>query len=185
MGGMQRVILVLGAAAIASELASCSKTENGAPQAAVASDPVAALKAVMAKAKASVDAEPDWTVPPGGFQTKWSRSKATLAETYAMDVQKTQSLVSPYVGSVEFSCNERLNEAESEGDAKSQPLTIENSYACRAALAHQDGKWVFKEMKCAGGTPAADWIFIPSGDGGAHGRCRRAIESATQLVRLG
>ena len=67
----------------------------------------------------------------------------------AFDVQKTDSLVSPFTATLDFICNENYSARLATADAKSIPrneCTNPNPVHCKASFAHQDGEWVFKRL---------------------------------------
>ncbi len=68
---------------------------------------------------------------------------------YKIDVRKTDSLVSPYVGTLEFRWNERFSvchETREEAEADSK-LLGSNSLKYRYTYAFQEGKWVPKDRE--------------------------------------
>jgi hypothetical protein len=68
---------------------------------------------------------------------------------YKIDVRKTDSLVTPYAGILEFRWNERFSvchETREEAQADSK-LSGSNSLKYRYTYAFQDGKWVPKDRE--------------------------------------
>jgi hypothetical protein len=79
----------------------------------------------------------------------WCRNYYDIDENYSVDLRKTDSLISPYVGTANFafimhSTSFHKTKAEAEADnnfIRSQPLKHRHSYA------YQDGAWVLTQRE--------------------------------------
>lgn len=144
-------------------------------------DPVAGLKAVMEQLQTSLNSQQPIITPPqpgeSSYAQWWSR-KIYTTPTMEFDVQKTDSLVSPYRGIVNFECNARFAKGESKQDVQGE-LREFTTNKCRATYAFQEKKWVFKTLAC-NRNPMTPEVFrdIETGDPSIQGQCRD-IASAT------
>lgn len=76
---------------------------------------------------------------------KWGRATATLGEV-KYDVRKTDSLVTPFIGSVAFEVTERISTYASEADARAAVRPKEKKegalvHVFRLAYSYQGGIW--------------------------------------------
>jgi hypothetical protein len=82
----------------------------------------------------------------------WRKSYSELAsDVYSVDVQKTDSLVSPYVGTLEFHTNLYVSELYGSQDAASQttdfPAKPNDVRRHLHTYAYQNGAWVLQSRK--------------------------------------
>lgn len=142
-------------------------------------DPVAGLKAVMDQLQANLNSQkPVLTPPTPGESDQWWSRQIYTTPTVEFDVQKTESLVSPYRGIVVFECNARFAKGQAKEDVQGD-LREFTTNKCRATYAFQDKKWVFKALAC-NRNPMTPTVFpeIEPGDSSIQGQCRD-IASAT------
>jgi hypothetical protein len=106
----------------------------------------------------------------GGWVKQYFQPKQNSA---SIDVQKTASLVSPYVGTLEFQLTQHYStlhktRAEAEADSSfvnSRTVTHKHSYA------YQDGEWVPKTRKYIGNNDtlyACDEVITVGENAGEH-----------------
>ena len=87
---------------------------------------------------------------------EYAKSSFEPSIDYKVDVRKTESLVSPYVGTVLFKWNERYSDCQDTREkAQAQTdLKHSDSLSYRYTYAFQDGKWVSTEAEV--GSVSAD-----------------------------
>lgn len=144
-------------------------------------DPIAGLKAVMEQLQTSLNSQPPVITAPtlgDSSNTHWWSRKIYTTPTMEFDVQKTESLVSPYRGVVNFECNARFAKGDSKQDVQGG-LREFTTNKCRATYAFQEKRWVFKTLAC-NRNPMTPEVFqnIEPGDPSIQGQCRD-IASAT------
>lgn len=144
-------------------------------------DPIDGLKEVMGQLQTSLNSQPPViTAPTPGdsSNTQWWSRKIYTTPTMEFDVQKTESLVSPYRGVVNFECNARFAKGDSKQDVQGE-LREFTTNKCRATYAFQEKRWVFKTLAC-NRNPMTPEVFrnIEPGDPSIQGQCRD-IASAT------
>jgi hypothetical protein len=81
----------------------------------------------------------------------WKKTTSDLvSDAYSIDVQKTNSLVTPDIGTVEFDTSQHSsNFQDSEKDARDTQVVSDDvvSYHHRHTYAFQDGVWIEKSQK--------------------------------------
>ena len=86
-------------------------------------------------------------VYPDSKKQKWFKSKDDLDKKYSLDVEKTNSLVSPYIGTLVIKRNDFYSESflsyESAEAATAIRHTNTRTYTFK--IAYQNGKWVLKQ----------------------------------------
>lgn len=101
--------------------------------------------------------------PPDGSTLQWYRRKFT-AENLTIDVRRTDSLVSPYVGDLQLDCTSKGTFGSTEADIKGTPDKFSGVTKCKASYAFQSSKWTLKSFKCeklhAGSNVIFEEIFI-------------------------
>jgi hypothetical protein len=96
----------------------------------------------------------------------WRKSYSELAsDDYSVDVRKTDSLVSPYIGTLEFQTKVYVSELYSSQDAASQttdfPTTPSDVRRHLHTYAYQNGAWVLQSRKQF---VDEDWQDCPEGE---------------------
>ena len=161
------------ATVLALLVVACGKTSNS-------SDPVDGLKVVMGQLQKSLnDQKPVITPPKPGDQsyTQWWSRKIYTNPTMEFDVQKTDSLVSPYRGIINFECNNRYVKGDSQ-EAVQGELREFIQTKCRATYAFQEKKWVFKALACNRDPLKPNFYDdIETGDTSVLGQCRNIASS--------
>jgi hypothetical protein len=93
----------------------------------------------------------------------WKKMHHELdSESAKFDVKKTDSLVSPYVGVLEFVVHERQSPRYSSENSARQATEFPKTYNMqhRHTYSYQDGKWVLKSKECDAGmgwNPCGDY----------------------------
>jgi len=91
------------------------------------------------------------SAPDGGYVTPRLNMKATPAEELRFDVEKTDSLVSPFIATVDYSRHMVWDEHPHE----------RYTYKWKATFAYQENQWVVKEVEWLGGDgPTERYFFI-------------------------
>ena len=153
-------------------VAACGKTSS--------SDPVDGLKSVMGNLQTKLNNQKPVITPPkpgDPYYTQWWGRKIYTNPTMEFDVQKTDSLVSPYRGLVNFECNNRFAKGDSQESVQGELRDFVET-KCRATYAFQEKKWVFKALAC-NRDPSKPTFFeeIEAGDSSVLGQCRSIASS--------
>jgi hypothetical protein len=84
------------------------------------------------------------------YEAGWYMEKDELPSSYSINVEKTESLVSPYLGTAEFSVTGNTSYAKNSKEEALDATQFKNSYAIvhRLLYAYQNGSWVLKSEKC-------------------------------------
>lgn len=72
-------------------------------------------------------------------------------DAYSFDVEKTDSIVSPYIGTAEFNVKGAQSKTQkSQQEAERAPIDDQNSYTIKHkfSYAYQDGHWALKLENC-------------------------------------
>lgn len=141
---MERIMRILAVVFLAV-CASANSAELDA-------DIVAKLEKMVASYPSLVDAQEPTILrqeDPDPSQREWYRRKIFVTEV-AYDVRRTDSLVSPYSGTISYLCNVRGDKGPSEESVKSSPDTFrhEPGNRCIASYAYQSAHWRFKSVAC-------------------------------------
>lgn len=113
-------------------------------------DPVKGIQALMTRLQKAIDAAEPEISPPGDdrYNTEWYKRKIYTSDKMQFDVVKTNSVVSPFLGKIDFECNTRFVKGASLDEVKDTPFTGTADTPCRVTYAYQENRWVFKEMSC-------------------------------------
>lgn len=155
-------------------LASCGKS-NGSSQ---PSDPVEGMKFVMQKLQSEINSQPQTITPPGDIN-KWYKRKIYTPQEMQYDVKKTDSIVTPHAGIIDFECNVKVASALTQEDLDKIEMRDFVTAKCRSTWAHQDKKWIFKSMACQNPLNATRYDEIPAGDTSILGTCRNIAIAIT------
>jgi hypothetical protein len=76
--------------------------------------------------------------------------KDDLPSSYSINVEKTDSLVSPYVGTAEFPVTGSVSYPKNSKQEALENTQFKDSYSIKHKLlyAYQNGAWVLKSEKC-------------------------------------
>jgi hypothetical protein len=111
-------------------------------------DPVQGLQEFNEKFKGELNASKPVISAPDGSNDQWYKRQVFTSDQMSYDVTKTDSLVSPFVGKVEFNCNFHVLKGPSAQAITTAPFVDAFKDKCVLALAHQKGRWVAKSMVC-------------------------------------
>ena len=80
----------------------------------------------------------------------WYQEKVELPASYSINVEKTDSLVSPYVGTAEFPVTGNVSYPKNSREDALEATQFKSSYTInhRLQYAYQNGQWVLKSEKC-------------------------------------
>lgn len=80
----------------------------------------------------------------------WYMEQADVPDSYSINVVKTDSLVSPYLGTTEFLVTGSVSYPKNSRQDALNATEFKSSYTVnhRLEYAYQDGSWVFKSEKC-------------------------------------
>jgi hypothetical protein len=112
-------------------------------------DVVAKMEKMAASYPSLVDAKGPVISPPTALIKEWYRRKVFVTDV-AYDVRRTDSLVSPYSGTISYICNVRGASGTSEQSVQSAADTF-NGIApipCTANYAYQAARWILKSVAC-------------------------------------
>jgi len=103
----------------------------------------------------------------------WLSEQDEVSPNYSVNVEKTDSLVSPYLGTVEFPVTGSRSHLQNSKEEALEATQVEKSYSVnhRLVYAYQNGQWVFKSEKCYYYDITVDgstWRDCSSYDHGAH-----------------
>lgn len=85
-----------------------------------------------------------------GEKPYWIKSKNTIVGGYSIDVQKTNSLVSPYIGTVDFASQIWVSgkfETKEEAEGATEFKESGKPDQVRITMAYQNGVWVVKKYQ--------------------------------------
>jgi hypothetical protein len=110
---------------------------------------VAKLEKMAGNYPSLVDAKGPVISPPTSLVQEWYRRKVFVTNV-AYDVRRTDSLVSPYSGTISYFCDVRGTKGTSEESVKSGADTFNGiaSIPCTANYAYQSSRWVLKSVAC-------------------------------------
>lgn len=113
-------------------------------------DPVKGIHALMTRLQQAINAAEPEISPPSdnGYYPDWYKRKIYTSDKMQFDVVKTNSVVSPLLGKIDFECNTRFVKGTSLDEVKDAQFSGAADTPCRVTYAHQEGRWVFKEMSC-------------------------------------
>jgi hypothetical protein len=95
-----------------------------------------------------VTATPPKIEPPNKYIGDWYRRKIYI-QKLEYDVQKTSSLVSPFVGEISYNCSVKGKNGSTRAAVSYGPNGFDEIGAkCLAKYAFQKGKWVKKTVLC-------------------------------------
>ena len=129
-----------------------------------------------------IDAEPEISPPSDNvYYTEWYKRKIYTSDKMQFDVVKTNSVVSPFLGKIDFECNTRFVKGLNLEEVRDRPFTGTADTACRVTYAYQENRWVFKDMSCLKLTALNlnDFQEISSSSKGGLGQCRAIADSLT------
>lgn len=150
-------------------LAACGKSENTVSTAETAvaaeskrSDPIKELKPFIEERESKINDGGIWN--PG--DSLGNREMSAVSVVTSFDVKQTDSLVSPYLGTISYEVAYTLT-IPSKSEAKPA------SAKCREAYAYQDGQWVLKsqELVVIPELDASKWESYPGEVGLAGVAC--------------
>lgn len=103
----------------------------------------------------------------------WYMEDDELPASYSINVDKTDSLVSPYMGTAEFLVTGSVTYPKNSKDEALAATQFKDSYSInhRLLYAYQNGQWIFKSEKCYYYDITVDgstWRDCNSDDHGAH-----------------
>lgn len=103
----------------------------------------------------------------------WYGEKDDLPTSYSINVEKTQSLVSPYLGTAEFPVTGNVSYPMNSREEALNATQFKTSYTInhRLTYAYQNGSWVLKSEKCFDYAITADgkvWGDCNPHNRGAH-----------------
>ena len=151
--------------------AGCSKKDSNLAQ---SNDPVQGLQQFIEKFNKELSASAPVISPPDQDSNQWYKHQIFASDQMSYDVEKTSSLVSPFMGKVEFRCNFRVIHGPTEQDVKNAALVDTFKDQCVLTLVQQKDRWVAKRMVC---TPAAMNSFeVRDTDSNAYGQCLRTAQ---------
>ena len=111
-------------------------------------DPVQGLQEFNEKFKEELNASTPDISAPEGDSVHWYKRQVFTSDQMSYDVTKTDSLVSPFIGKVEFNCNFHVLKGPSAQEVTTAPFADAFKDKCVLTLAHQKGRWVAKSMVC-------------------------------------
>ena len=92
-----------------------------------------------------------WQIKSGAYKDKWYKFRMITDKDYSYDIQKTDSIVSPYEAIVTFTLKTEKtniyntkNEAEADNNYKSDSNDMFYISKYKYHYAYQDGKWMYK-----------------------------------------
>lgn len=80
----------------------------------------------------------------------WYLVQVEVPDTFSMNVEKTDSIVSPYLGTAEFPVTGNVSYPRNSKDEALGATEFKSHYAIqhRLTYAYQSGEWVFKSEQC-------------------------------------
>lgn len=80
----------------------------------------------------------------------WYLVQVEAPDTFSMNVEKTDSIVSPYLGTAEFPVTGNVSYPKNSKEEALEATEFKSSYAIKHKLtyAYQSGEWVFKSEQC-------------------------------------
>jgi hypothetical protein len=80
----------------------------------------------------------------------WYMEADELPSSYSINVEKTESLVSPYLGTAEFPVTGNVSYPKNSREEALEATQFKSSYTInhRLQYAYQNGQWVLKSEKC-------------------------------------
>lgn len=133
---MRKVVLAMSLAILIAGL--CFGNQQSAP------DFVSSFKEIAAKHIASYQTDHRVSVGEFGNPARWRREWFDVEPKYAVDVQSTNSLISPYVGVFEFRLRRYLSkmwDRKEDAEKDTTPTNV-SLVKHRHTFAYQDKKWV-------------------------------------------
>ena len=99
----------------------------------------------------------------------WRKDYSELvSDAYSVDVRKTDSLVSPYIGTLDFDTKMYVSNLQDSEDAARETQIFTDTASVhhhRHSYAYQDGAWVVKSRKQINkDVPEADWEDCKDGE---------------------
>lgn len=167
MGRMRIICMVALLSAMASE-ATAKDTDDAA---------VMRMQALAEKYPVLVDSAAAIVSPPSKDIKEWYRRKVFVKDV-GFDVRRTDSLVTPLIGYLTFSCAVQGTKGTSEEYVRSRPDNFSlDGDRCKATYAFQSGKWVHKDLACELTVLGPDyrftrkWESISAKSKGIYGTC--------------
>jgi hypothetical protein len=157
-------------------LSACGKQETS-----TTNTPLENFKSVVENLKNSFNQRKPEVLAPGElkFSTTWKKWHVYTTSNIEYDVIKTDSIVSPFSGSIDFDCNVRSVNGNSKEEVEKGVVIDQGGVKCKANYAFQESVWKFKSMSCLSAIREKQWELIPKEDSGLHGRCHAiAAQSA-------
>lgn len=146
-------------------------------------DPVKGIQLLMTRLQKAINAEEPEISPPGDdkYYTEWYKRKIYTSDKMQFDVVKTDSVVSPFLGKIDFECNTRFVKGASLDEVKDTPFTGTADTPCKVTYAHQENRWGFKEMSCLKLTALTpnDFQEVGTDTTGVLGKCRAIANAIT------
>ena len=175
---VKNVFVVLAVSALLSACNENNKSE------ASAKDPVKGLHALMERLQKSIDATEPVISPPSDslYYTEWYKRKIYTSDKMQFDVVKTNSVVSPFLGKIDFECNTRFVKGVNLEEVKDKSFSGTADTPCRVTYAYQEDRWIFKDMSCLKLTASNpnDFQEVSSDDTtSVLGQCRVIANSLT------
>lgn len=180
-----RSVMVVFSVAVATILLSGCEREK--PRQVDVKDPVKGIQALMTRLQTAINAaEPEISPPSDNkYYTEWYKRKIYTSDKMQFDVVKTNSIVSPFLGKIDFECNTRFVKGVSLDEVKDTPFTGTADTPCRVTYAYQDDRWAFKDMSCLKLTALNpnDFQEISPDTMGVLGQCRVIANSITSKAK--
>lgn len=150
-------------------------------------DPVKGIQALMTRLQKAIDAAEPEISPPGDdrYYTEWYKRKIYTSDKMQFDVVKTDSVVSPFLGKIDFECNTRFVKGASLNEVKDTAFTGTADTPCRITYARQETRWVFKEMSCLKLTALNlnDFEEVSTDNTSVLGKCRAIANAITSTAK--
>jgi len=109
-----------------------------------------------------------------GNDAGWVAEQDDVLTGYSLNVEKTTSLVSPYLGTAEFRVTGNLSSPKNSSQEAREATDLGNSYSVnhRVIYAYQNEEWVLKSEECYDynrSIEAKSWSICASMGGRQHG----------------
>ncbi|MEO8119075.1 MAG: hypothetical protein ABI606_07110 [Rhodoferax sp.] len=165
-------------------LSACEGKNTSQPE---VQDPIKSIQTLMTRLQKAIDAtEPEISPPSNdGDYTEWYKRKIYTSGKMQFDVVKTNSVVSPLLGKIDFECNTRFVKGVSLDEVKDTQFTGTADTPCRATYALQENRWVFKEMSCLKLTALTpnDFQEVSTDTTSVLGQCRAIAIAITSKAK--
>ncbi|RRC97944.1 hypothetical protein [Amphritea balenae] len=125
---------------ISVSLSACTETD----------DPVQKFEQLTDLYVETVSKQPVRLSPPGtrpASSTVWHRRQIYISDLN-YDVRKTNSLVSPLIGEMTFTCGVKGRQGKSKAEVSEGPDEFDQGIICIAKYAYQKQTWVKKQFHC-------------------------------------